>query len=172
MSALARKTARARAVAAFWMVLGTAGCHRFAPAEVATVDPEEDVRILVTESAATRLSSDLGVYTTSLEGRFRQEPHDSVSISVPVTRVYRGRTVDSGRQTLFLGRGEVVRVERRELSRGRTIAAAVGAVAVFAALVSGVVQWLDPNPPTDETPQPPPPAGSIRSRGSIRIPIG
>ena len=38
-------------------------------------------------------------------------------------------TVDTARLTLFLGRAEVVRVDRRELSRGRTIAVGVGALA-------------------------------------------
>ena len=170
MSALTRKGGRA--VAAFSIALVSAGCHKYAPAEVGTVDPQESVRVLITEPAARRLSSDLGVFTTSLEGRLRREEHDSLSISVPVTRVYQGRTVDSGWQTLFLGRGEVVRVERRELSRGRTIALGVGAVAAFALLVNSVVQWLDPNPGTEENPPPPPPAPSIRSKGSSQIPIG
>ena len=171
MSALARKAARARAVAVFSIAIGSAGCHKYVPVQVATVDPQEDVRILVTESAAARLSRDLGLYTTSLEGRLRQEEHDSVSISVPVTRIYRGRQMESGWQTLFLGRGEVVRVDRRELSRARTVAAGVGAVAVFALIVNTVVQWVDPNPSTEEPP-PPPPAPSRRPNRSARIPIG
>ena len=170
MSALTRKGGRA--VAAFSIALVSAGCHRYAPAEVATVDPLASVRVIITEPAARRLSSDLGVFTTSLEGRLRQEAHDSVSIAVPVTRVYQGRTVDSGWQTLFLARAEVVRVERRELSRGRTIALGVGVAAAFALLVNNVVQWLDPNPSGEETPPPPPPAPSIRSKGTSRIPAG
>ncbi len=171
MSALTRKSGWARALAAFSLAVVSAACHRYAPAEVASVDPQESVRVIITEPAATRLSSDLGAFTRSLEGRLRQEAHDSVSISVPVTRVYQGRTVDSGWQTLFLGRGEVVRVERRELSRGRTIALGVGVVAAFTLLVNTVVQWVDPNPSGEEQPPPPPPAPSIRPHGYSRIPI-
>ena len=170
--ALTRKAGWARAVAVFSIAMGSGGCHKYVPVQVATVDPQEDVRIVVTESAAARLSQDLGLYTTSLQGRLRQEPPDSVSIAVPVTRVYQGRLVDSGRQVLFLGRSEVVRVDRRELSRTRTVAVGVGAVAVFGLIVNSVVQWLDPNPSGEEPPPPPPPAPSIRSRGSVRIPIG
>lgn len=162
MSALTRKAGRAGTIAVLSIGLASTGCYRYVPVQVAAVDPQEDVRILVTESAAARLSRDLGAYTTSLEGRLRQEAHDSVSISLPVTRSYRGRVMDSGWQTLFLGRGEVVQVDRREISRARTVAAGVGAVAVFGLIINSVVQWLDPNPSGEEQP-PPPPAPSIRS---------
>jgi len=171
-SALIRKAGWARTLAVLSIAIASGACHRYVPVQVAAVDPQEDVRIVVTESAAARLSRDLGLYTTNLEGQLRQEAHDSVSIAVPVTRMYQGRLIDSGRQTLFLGRGEVVRVDRRELSRGRTIALGMGAVAVFGLLVNSVVQWLDPNPSTEEQPPPPPPAPSIRPQGAVRIPIG
>ena len=171
-SALTRRAGWARTIAVLSIGLASAGCHRYVPVQVAAVDPQEDVRIVVTESAAARLSPDLGLYTTRLEGRLRAEAHDSVSIAVPVTRLYQGRLLEAGRQTLFLGRGEVVRVDRRELSRARTVAVGVGVVAAFGVLVSSVVQWLDPNPSTEEPPPPPPPAPSIRPRGFVRIPIG
>lgn len=170
MRMLPRKTGRARAVTALAIGLLSGGCYKYVPVETATVDPQEDVRIFVTESAAARLSGDLGVYTRSLQGRFRQEAHDSVSISVPVTRAYQGRLLDSGWQTLFLGRGEVVRVDRRELSRTRTVAASVGVVAAVAVIITSVVQILDPNPSSEEPP-PPPPAPSLRPNGSLRIPV-
>jgi hypothetical protein len=154
-------------MAALLIGLAATGCYKYVPVQVATVDPQEDVRIFVTEPAAARLSRDLGTYTTSLEGRLGQEPHDSVSISVVVTRSYRGRLMDSGRQTMFLGRGEVVEVHRRELSRVRTVAAGVGTVAVFAVLATSVVQWMDPNP-SEEGPPPPPPAPFLRFAIPIR----
>ena len=165
--ALARKAWRASAVAVLSIALVATGCYKYVPVQVATVDPHEDVRVLVTESAAARLSRDLGTYTTSLEGRLAQEAHDSVSVSVTVTRSYRGRLMESGRQTMFLGRGEVVQVHRRELSRARTVAAGVGAVAVVAVLIKSVVQWMDPNPSSEEPP-PPPPAPMLRFGIPIR----
>jgi hypothetical protein len=168
--ALDRIACRSSAVALLSIGLLATGCYKYVPVEVATVNPQEDVRVLVTESAAARLSRDLGSYTTSLDGRLAREPNDSVSIAVTVTRAYRGRLMDSGRQTMFLGRGEVVEVHRRELSRTRTVAAGLGAVAVFALLVSSVVQMLDPNPSEDGTP-PPPPEPFIGITGSFRIPI-
>ena len=171
-SARTRTAGGARSLVAVSIAILSSSCHKYVPVQVAAVDPQEEVRIVVTEAAAARLSRDLGLYTTSLQGRLRQEPPDSISIAVPVTRVYQGRLLDSGRQVLFLGRSEVVRVDRREISRSRTVAAGVGAVAVFALIVNSVVQWLDPNPSTEEPPPPPPPAPSIRPQGSVRVPNG
>ena len=166
MTALGRQGWRSSAVSMLSIGLVASGCYKYVPVQVATVNPQEDVRVLVTESAAARLSRDLGTYTTSLEGRVGQEAHDSVSVSVTVTRAYRGRQIESGRQTMFLGAGEVVEVHRRQLSRTRTVLAGVGVVAGFALLANSVVQWMDPNPSSDEGP-PPPPAPSI----GFRIPI-
>jgi hypothetical protein len=168
MRALARTRCRASALAVLSIWLAATGCYKYVPVQVATVDPEEDVRVVVTESAAARLSGDLGAYSTSLQGRLRQEPQDSVSISVPVTRSYQGRLIDTGWQTMFLGRGEVVQVHRREFSRARTIMAGVGAVVVVALIANSVVELMDPNPSVEEPP-PPPPVPSPRLSGSVRI---
>lgn len=170
MKPFARTARRATAVAVLSIGGVATGCYKYVPVQVATVDPQEPVRVFVTESAAARLSGDLGAYTTSLDGRLRLEAQDSVSISVPVTRAYRGRLIDTGWQTMFVGRGEVVQVHRRELSRARTVMAGVGAIAVCALLVNSVVHWMDPNP-SGEEPPPPPPVPSPRFSGSLRIPI-
>jgi hypothetical protein len=147
--------------------LSTGGCYRYVPAQLTTVPPREEVRVRVTESAATRLVKEFGTYTTQLQGQFAPEAHDSVSIAVAITRDYRGMALESTRQTLFLGRSEVVEVRRREFSRGRTALATVGALATLGVLVQTVVQLSDPNP-GDEVPPPPPPAPY---RGPARITI-
>jgi hypothetical protein len=115
------------------------------------------------------LVSEFGTYTGQLEGQFAQEGPDSVSISVLISRDYRGMSLDQVRQRLFLGRSEVMEVRRRQLSRTRTVLATAGIVAGFAALVRAVIQEGDPNP-NDDNPPPPPPGGS-RYPALIRIPI-
>ncbi|HKS06818.1 MAG TPA: hypothetical protein VJR92_10930 [Gemmatimonadaceae bacterium] len=159
-----------RCVAVLVVGLAATGCYKYVPVQVGAVNPRADVRVVVTESAAARLSKDLGTYTTNLDGRVARELHDSVSVSVPVTRTYRGALMDSGWQTLFLGRAEVVQVHRRKLSRVRTVAASVGTAAVLALVVKSVVQWADPNT-SNEEPPPPPPAQRVRFSASLRFPI-
>ena len=133
------------------------GCYRYTPVDPATVRANEEVRVRVTESAAQRLVKNFGIYTAQLEGQFALEGTDSASVSVAIGRMYQGMALENVRQTLFLGRSEIVDVRRRELSRNRTALAAVGALAGFVALVGTVTQLGDENPP-DDGPPPPPPA--------------
>jgi hypothetical protein len=135
----------------------------------AAVRDGENVQVRISEPAATRLVSEFGMFTGELEGQFAQEGLDSVSVSVLISRDYRGMSLDQVRQRLFLGRSEVIEVRRRQLSRVRTAIAAVGVLAGFAGLVAAVVQEGDPNP-HDDDPPPPPPGGS-RFPVLIRIPI-
>jgi hypothetical protein len=163
------RTGAARIVARCLLGLTLCGCYSYVPVELATVRPAEFVRVDVTEQAAVRLVKDFGAYLTSLEGQFSREGTDSVSVTVPVSRDYRGVSLEGGRQTLFLGLQEVIGVRRREFSRGRTVAVSVGSLVVFAAIVAGVAQWGDPNSEVVEPPPPPPPVGRIIFRFGIPL---
>ncbi len=143
------------------LALALGGCYRYVPVDVASVRPAEVVRVDVTEKASLRLVKDFGAYLSSLEGQFAREGRDSVSVTVPVNRDYRGVSLEGGRQTLFLGLQEVVGVRRREFARGRTVAVGVGSLVVFAAIVAGIAQWGDPNSEVVEPPPPPPPSGRL-----------
>ncbi|HEY9514729.1 MAG TPA: hypothetical protein VIQ74_03535, partial [Gemmatimonadaceae bacterium] len=83
-------------------------------------------------------------------------------------------TLDSTTQTLTLAKSEVVDVRRSQLSRGRTILTSAGVLAGFALLVHAVVQLTNPNPGSDQTLPPPPPAGARAPSGHtlrLRIPF-
>jgi hypothetical protein len=149
--------------------LASTGCFRYVAVEPAAVRPGENVQVRLSDSAATRLVSEFGMFTGELEGQFAQEGPDSLSISVLISRDYRGMSLNQVRQRLFLGRSEVIEMRRRQLSRARTVIATAGVVVGFAALVAAVTQEGDPNP-RDDDPPPPPPGGS-RLRALIRIPI-
>lgn len=136
----------------------TSGCYRYVPISAEAVAPKDEVRIRVTRDAAARLSRDLGTFSTELDGQFTREGPDSVSLGVTIDRQYRGTTVGTATQLLYLGRSEVIEVEKRELSRGRTVLVAAGTVVGFGLLAAGITQLVDPNgPPDDRTVQPPPP---------------
>jgi hypothetical protein len=154
--------------------LAASACYRYVPVPITSAASQE-VRIEVTPTAARRLAGDLGVFSTEIDGRLAPERHDSVSVHVPIDREYRGMTVGTTDQVLFLGRSEIVEVRRREFSRARTGLVAAGAVVGFGALAAGIVQLFDPNQPSDQTlTPPPPPQGSRRPSGvhlRIRIPI-
>ena len=157
------------------LVLANGACYHYVPVSPGTAASDEEVRVRITKKAAGRLVDDLGVYSTEIDGKVSSSGADSLEVAVPMTREYRGVTMDSTTQLLMLGKSEVVDVRRSELSRGRTILASAGVVAGFVLLVRAIVQLTNPNPGKDETlPPPPPPNGSrapSRHPLQIRIPF-
>lgn len=147
-------------------------CFTYVAVPMTAVPPREEVRVHITNDAGARLVKSLGVYTVQLDGEF--EAHgDSVSVTVPIAREYRGMVLEGSNQSLYLGRSEVVDVRQRKLSRSRTVLAGVGVVAGFVALVKSIEALGDPNPDKEEPP-PPPPVGTripLRPLTLIRIPI-
>jgi hypothetical protein len=137
--------------------LSSSGCYRYVAVSPAAVAPDHEVRVRITRAAAARLAGDLGTYATELDGTLAPRGPDSLALTVPIKRQYRGVTLDSTVQVLSLGRSDVVDVRRSRFARGRTIAAGTGVLVGFALLAAAVVQLLDPNPGTDENPPPPPP---------------
>lgn len=145
--------------------LANGGCYRYAPISLGTVAPRDEVRVRITVDAAARLSKELGVYSTEIDGQFAPQGPDSVSVGVAIDRAYMGTTVGTTTQQLFLGRSEVVEVRKREFSRGRTILVSAGVVVGFGLLAAAVVQITDPNGDSQDPLTPPPPA-------PLRIPSG
>ena len=149
-------------------------CYSYAPVSIQSLSPKEDVRLRVTEEAAGRLAKDIGTFSTLVDGQLAPEGRDSVSLGVAIDRSYRGTTVGTTTQTLFLARSEIVEVRRREFSRSRTILAGVGTVVGFGVLAAGIVQLVDPNGASDDQPSVPPPAPLRRPSGHhimVRIPL-
>jgi len=154
--------------------LASTACYTYVPISLGTVQSKEDVRVRVTESAATRLSKELGAFSREIDGQIAREGSDSVSVDVSIDKSYRGTTVGTTTQTLFLGRSEVVEVRKREFSRSRTVLVSAGTVVGFGLLAVGIAQLVDPNGPSDDSNTPPPPPALRRPSAyhlSLRIPI-
>jgi hypothetical protein len=156
----------------FVSLASTSACFTYVPVPMTSVAPKNEVRVRITNDAGARLVRSLGVYTTQLEGEF--ETHgDSVSVTVPISREYRGVALEVSNQSLYLGRSEVVEVRQRRFSRSRTILTSAGVVVGFAALVKSIQEIADPNSDKEEPP-PPPPVGTripLRPITLFRIPL-
>jgi hypothetical protein len=154
------------------LVSSSSACFTYVPVQMTALAPQQDVRVRITDNAGARLIKDLGVYTTQLDGEF--EAHgDSVSVTVPIVREYRGLALPATNQSLYLSRSEVVEIRQRRLSTTRTVLATAGVVAGFVALVESVQAIFNPSEATEEPP-PPPPVGiriPLRPLTLIRIPI-
>jgi len=149
------------ASALFIGALASSGCFKYAPVPLASVPPKEEVRVQVTSEAGARLVKELGTYTTQLEGEVASHG-DSVSVTVPIGREYRGQVLETANQVLYLGRSEVIDIRRRELSRTRTALATAGVVTGFVLFVKAIIAIADPNPDPQDPPPPPPPGGGNR----------
>ena len=131
-------------------VVALSGCYGFEAVSPASLAPNAEVRVRITRDAAARLAGELGAALTQLDGTLAARGPDSLTLTVPIRREYRGVTLNSAVQVLSLGRSDVVDVRRSRLARGRTL---VG----FALLAAAIVQLTDPNPGSDHQPPPPPP---------------
>jgi hypothetical protein len=147
------------------VLLAAGGCYTYVPIPSASVQPDEEVRVRVTEAAAARLVGEFGAYTAQFEGTLAPAPvEDSLSLSVQIGRAYRGMALENARQTLYIAPAEVVEVRRRRLSTARTALAVTGVIAGFVLLTTSVDQVFDPNPGPDNPPPPPPGLRFLRFR--------
>ena len=164
-----------RWIAALWVAGSTAAaCYRYVPIAPDAAASRDEVRIRLTEDAAARLSKDLGAYVTEIDGQFAPQGADSVAITIPIERQYHGMTVGTTSQVLYLGRSEVVEVEKRQFDRARTALVTAGTVVGFGILAAGIVQLTDPNSDSQDHPPPPPPSPARFPAGyllKVRIPI-
>jgi hypothetical protein len=145
------------------LLSGSSACFSYVSVPVTAVAPKEEVRVTITNDAGARLAKELGVYTTTLDGEFAAHG-DSVSVTVPIVREYRGQMLEGANQSLFLGRSEVVDVRQRKFSRSRSALTTVGVVVGFVAMTKAIIAIADPNPDSDGLPPPPPP-------GMARVPV-
>ncbi len=113
-----------------FLVLG--GCHRYTPLEGVAPAPGDEVRVRLTVGAAVELSDRLGTPVRSVDGIALRAGADSVVLTVPGGMRYAGTVFEARQDTLAFHQAQVVQVERKEFSRGRTAVAA--AVAIAAAI--------------------------------------
>lgn len=141
----ARARRAARVIAAGGLPTLLAGCFTFAPAEATGVREGEMVRISLTTTGATRLSA-LGVDVgstggadPSISGSWIRRRDGGLGVRVPIATPPAGG--EPIVQEVVLAPTEVLRLDRRRLSRSRTAVATVGVVglgtATFLLIVTG-----------------------------------
>jgi hypothetical protein len=156
---------RTNSVALLIAGLASTACYNYVPVSLQAVQSKEEVRVRVTDAAAMRLSKELGAIANEIDGQIAREGSDSVSLGVSIDKSYRGTTVGTTTQTLFLGRSEVLEVRKREFSRSRTVLVSAGTVVGFGLLAAGISQLFDANEPSDNSSTPPPPPALRRPAG-------
>lgn len=127
--------------------------------------PDDDVRVELTDEAVVRFARDLGALTPRVEGRLVPLGSDSLGVAVWIGQEYQGTPFQHARQLVPLAFADVVRMERRTLSRMRTSLLAAVAAGGLAVMIRALVHSEDPNPPTNgDPPLPPDPPDGLRIR--------
>lgn len=132
------------------------GCVEYARVDPATAQPQEDLRVRVTDDAAVRLARHFGRITDEVTATVQPQGTDSLALTVWLGRDYPGTRFENVRQTVVLDNDEVTAVLRRRLSVWRSVAAAAGVVAVAAVMVDRIFLLENPNGPDGGGPITPP----------------
>ena len=109
-------------------VLTSMACYRYVPAEGAISSSDERVRIELTDRGSADLAHLLGPGPVAVAGRVIAATDSQVTLSVLVVEFRRGEEQFWVGESLAIPRPLISRVERRELSRRRTVLAAVTAL--------------------------------------------
>lgn len=135
------------------------GCYSYRVIEPHVVAPGEEIRVIVRDVsryARTRTDALLKRSTDptfELEGKLVRLTPDSLALSVWIGRDYVGTPFETVREEVAFPRSDIVRVERRAFSRGRTALLALGTTATILFLIDriGVVEIVggsgDDGPP-------------------------
>jgi hypothetical protein len=141
-------------------LLTTSGCYGYFDSPPETIQPGEQIRVRLSDSARQRVAPVGLQRELYLEGDLLDLTPDSAALAVWIGQAYRGTQFEAAHQTVTLPREQILGYQRRELSEWRTAATAVAIVGFAVVLISQIGFEEDPNAGGSETLPPPPPAGS------------
>ena len=124
------------------MVLSTAtGCFNYVPTEIGAVPPGESVRLYLTRAGVDAVNEAGNeealstVFEPVLSGEFVRRTDADLYVRVPTVRRQVGFHTSQLGQDIRVPAGEVVQIERQELSRAKTGALVGGTAAVITGLI-------------------------------------
>lgn len=102
------------------LVFFLAGCHIYVPVGPAIPEPGAQVRARISDTAASGLSPQLGPGVVSLDGSILQVDDSEIVLALQSVRTVDRGTFPWTREHVKLDRNQIVTLERRKLSVGRT----------------------------------------------------
>jgi hypothetical protein len=132
--------------------LAASACHRYVPVELSSLQPGAEVRLFMSRQGIAALPEEVPVNELYLRGRLLAQESDSVLLGVPIPP-QPGFTGPDIRQQVKVGSGQIVDVQLREFSAGRTalvVAGGVGAAAALISLIFAAEKSIDVGDPNDD----------------------
>jgi hypothetical protein len=141
--------------------LPQAACFAYRPVTPAETKPNEEIRVVLTDAAVSRLNSQFAV-RSPVEGAFTRLGTDTIGVAVWVGRAFAGTDFATARQTIPLVPADIVQMQRKVFSVRRTVLFSLGVAALGLIVIDKVgiidLPWEEPQ----EIPTPP--DGSVRRR--------
>ncbi|MEX2466463.1 MAG: hypothetical protein WD995_06105 [Gemmatimonadota bacterium] len=126
------------------------GCYSYVPTDMAVVPPGEHVQLLVTREGSQEVAAvmDSNELRPSIRGQFVGREAESLLLRIPVSRDLEGMRPEIG-QVVRIPEGEVLTVDRREFSKGKTAALLGGVAAAGAFLLVNIFDVFSDADPRD-----------------------
>ena len=150
----ARVATRAKAVLVTALAASTA-CYQYLPNQSPDLRVGEEVRLHLTGTGSAALRPLVGSDVEAIDGRVVSRADSVYGLSVGGTTKREGGTAVWTGEQLQIPAGAIARVDRRVLSKRKTLlmsAAAVGAAGLIAAIIAGVTGGGSGGPDTGTTP--------------------
>ena len=125
-----RRTARFFGVVTI-LVMAFTSCYSTIPVSVAAPSRGAELILDMTPQATERMGGFLGRGTVSARGRLVEWEADTVVVSMLATQIARGDEQLWSGERVAIPRDAVARIAERQVNRGRTSLAILGAVAVI-----------------------------------------
>lgn len=119
-------------------LLALSACYSYVPMVGETPAPGEDVRVRLSQTRSVELSERTGHPIRSLEGKVFRVAPDTLVLDVGWGSIYEGTLLAGRRDTLAFHQPDLLEVDRRELSRGRTALLGAGLAAAVVLIVRGL----------------------------------
>lgn len=159
----ARRHRRVVAAALLPVLAVGQGCYSYHVTDLQSLTPDEEIRVSLDAAEYRRVAPGGSMAGPQrIEGRFAGLKEDSLIVAVWIGESYVGTPFASAYQDIMIPREEVVGVEHRQLSKGRTALVTAGSLALIAVLIDsvGLVQVFGSGG-GDGPPDPPEPEGSV-----------
>ena len=120
-------------------LLALTGCYVYVPAEVQTVPPGENVRLRVSRGALAELAEVVPGGEPVVRGTLVRREQDRLFVRVPITTRRVGFMNQPITQDVGIAAGEILEMELRRKSNGRTALFVAGTGVVAAAVIGTIV---------------------------------
>jgi hypothetical protein len=146
------------------------GCFSYVPGELATLNPEREVRLELTRVGFAQLPEIPNNPGPDISGRVVRQESNQLLLRVPVNIRMDGMVTGMVEQDVVIPAADIVRIEQRVFSRQRTGVVALGAIGT---LIGVIAAFGSGGPPVGQPPEKPidEEAGSGPSGMAVTLPL-